>query len=128
MRADISDSIINALTNAAIAGAVVGSLRGQERELSKARRLGLQLGQSRQFDSLDHLMSYSQDMGSPIYSNYAGTNALDWLKTAAGLGLLTVTRRPILTVAGGMYLADRQREKNARARVFKESFSSNIGG
>lgn len=123
----VTDNLLQVLTNAAIAGAIVGAFRGQEKELSKARRLGLQLANSGQFDNLEQLMDYSEGMGSPIYYNYAGTNALDWLKTAAGIGALAVTRRPVLTLAGGMYLADKQREKDARSRVFKESFVSNLG-
>lgn len=121
------DALYTALSNAAIAGAVVGALRGQESELSKARRLGLQLANSDQFDSLDHLMTYSKDMDSPIYYNYAGTNALDWLKTAVGTGMLAATKKPIVSLAGGMYLLDRQFEKDARGRVFRESFVSNLG-
>jgi hypothetical protein len=123
----LQDNVLQAIANAAIAGAVVGALRGQESELSKARRLGLQIGKTGQFNSLDDLMEYSRDMSSPIYHNYAGTSALDWLKTAAGIGALSVTGRPILTVAGGMYLADKQREKDIRSRVFKDSFVSNLG-
>lgn len=118
--------ILDALSKTAIAGAIVGTLRGQDREEGIAQRRGLQLGKSGQFQSYDQLMDYARETGSPIHKQYAGTNALDWLRTAAILGLLSTTGRPGLAIAGGMQGLDWQFEKAARAKAFQEAFEANL--
>lgn len=121
-----ANTILDALTKTAIAGAIVGTLRGQDREEGIAQRRGLQLGKSGQFQDYDQLMDYARETGSPIHKQYAGTNAMDWLKTAAMLGLLSTTGRPGLAIAGGMQAMDWQFEKAARSKAFQEAFEANL--
>jgi hypothetical protein len=117
---------MNTLEAILTGGAILGTLRGQDKRLTEARRHGLQLAKHGGFSSYDEMMAYAQAHDAPIAHRYAGTQALDWLKTAALSGALVATGRPILATAGMMQVYDWQREKAARGEAFKKAFENNL--
>ncbi|WP_017302609.1 hypothetical protein [Nodosilinea nodulosa] len=120
--------IVQVGTNLLVAGAILGMLRGQRKELAEAKRQGLQLAKSGYFSTLDDALAYSEANGGDLHRKYAGQSLLDSLQSGVGVGGVALTKNPIATIAIAGHLIDRGREKNERAETFRQAFESNLPG
>lgn len=103
-----------------------GAIRSDDRELRVAQGRGIQMGQSGYFNDYDSMMAHAAENNTPIHKRYAGTDAMDWLKTAGLIGGSVFTGSPLITLGTVAWALDKQKEKEARAQQFKRYFEENL--